>query len=180
MNYLLLLPLSLTLLFCTSYPQEKDRHHGQEDVFKSIEINYYGDTTILPEKKARFHSGELKAGWTAIDSLEIIVTLRDREKRPRTDKLLLVYEQYISLSPGYQSEVRTFSGDSTVLKPYLIDVERNSLIKGNTYVNRGFDISNTIKYSSYLFAVDSFAISAYWTTDEGVILDRISSEMHYR
>ncbi|MDX1908101.1 MAG: hypothetical protein SF053_13780 [Bacteroidia bacterium] len=182
MNSLHVFLLSLALVFCPPYPRCIQQSPQSEEVvvFKSLDINYFAKISSLPERKARFHSGELAAGWTAIDSLEIIVTLHDREKLSASDRLLLVYEQYISLSPEYQTAVRAFSGDSSVLKPYLIDVELSSLINGNTYVNRGFDISNTIKYSSHLFAIDSFAISAYWTTQDGVILDRISSEMHHR
>lgn len=167
-------------LFCNNSDSRNSTNHEKTSgVFKSLSVYYYPSPLIPNSGKKRFHDGELEVGWTAIDSLEIIVEPNDELPKNSGGHIEVLYEKYITINNNnYKNSLNCKS--NSILMPQIlgtIPCDLFALDKG-VKVN-GFDIVSTIKYYSSIYTVDSFAITAYFVSDRKEILDKIT-EIYYR
>ncbi len=139
----------------------------------SIDIFYISSSSENRYQRYPFTDDELAVGFTAIDSLAIMVKVDTSVNLPRDTRIEILYEENISLSSSLCSFYDTCSTTSHTY-PKVIGTRYCRLIEGGVFEVSEFDIVSNRRYGSCLFGLNYYAFSAYLIDSNGQVIERKS------
>lgn len=146
------------------------------DSIKVFYIPAFNNIERVPVARYPFTNGELKVGWTLVDSMAVTVFVDTLCKNNEARHIEVFFEKNIELDSSYLAFNGIKQGCQSQVLPQSIGsrpLGRNNKCK---FDYSGFDVVATMKYGSMLYSMPTFSFTAYVISDKGIILEKMSAK----